>query len=608
MEDKKKKKEEKKKKEIPQKCLNLPRRPVLISHQSRFSVPLPQHCLSFQFQCCQLLCTSCSWCWEQCKAADSVANGQPSSSSSPGSQVIQQQRYMSREVPPRFRCQQDHKVLLKRGQPPLSSMLLGGGGVDEAAAASGPQGEDPNAKQLEPQFYMGGRLWQPVLLSGLREDGWDGCNGLAQTCQRQWPKGRRSKITVVTITTAVPHGARQTPAEGRRRRRRNIDNSSPPSPLSPSTSLNECVQSCGIVASQPGTIASTCDGLPLHSSVISSFSASPTNSSVSQTGAHPQQQQQHMGTTLDARSLEQQQAASLKTELLDGIGPNTENGEAKHGEESTTLSSSIAAAAASSWTAIPATETGTQRKEGHSWGLDGGSNTQVVSQGVEVVCSPGEWGSTVGEGGSGHLAIGTGKGEDGSSSGGSVVTDTASPKLATMSKAWDNQKGAESDNDKVGEWGVGGSKGEGSTAGSSGGGQKTDRSGHRQSHQINADVALQSMLNRSDLDPRVLSNTGWGQTQIRQNVAWNLNTPSRNDKSTSLSSASINTSTSHGANNPGSSLLREGWDAVRASHEVESEQGKAEGAGVHGALKPRAKDGEVKSSGMMAKQGVNGVK
>ncbi|XP_077358244.1 trinucleotide repeat-containing gene 6B protein isoform X2 [Festucalex cinctus] len=78
-----------------------------------------------------------------------VANGQPTSSASSSSATggtsvtgngntsgggaappapQQQARYMPREVPPRFRCQQDHKVLLKRGQPPLSSMLLGGGG------------------------------------------------------------------------------------------------------------------------------------------------------------------------------------------------------------------------------------------------------------------------------------------------------------------------------------------------------------------------------------------------------------------------------------------------------------------------------------------------
>uniref|UniRef100_A0AAV2LUU4 Trinucleotide repeat containing 6B n=1 Tax=Knipowitschia caucasica TaxID=637954 RepID=A0AAV2LUU4_KNICA len=63
------------------------------------------------------------------------ATGNGTSSSGSGAQTPQQQpRYMPREVPPRFRCQQDHKVLLKRGQPPLSSMLLGGGGGDSPIA------------------------------------------------------------------------------------------------------------------------------------------------------------------------------------------------------------------------------------------------------------------------------------------------------------------------------------------------------------------------------------------------------------------------------------------------------------------------------------------
>lgn len=48
-----------------------------------------------------------------------VPNGQPPSAA----------RYMPREVPPRFRCQQDHKVLLKRGQPPPPSCMLLGSGV-----------------------------------------------------------------------------------------------------------------------------------------------------------------------------------------------------------------------------------------------------------------------------------------------------------------------------------------------------------------------------------------------------------------------------------------------------------------------------------------------
>ncbi|XP_055008777.1 trinucleotide repeat-containing gene 6B protein-like isoform X2 [Boleophthalmus pectinirostris] len=671
MEDKKKKKEEKKKRETPQKVpdqkLKVPesaKAPGGPSHTSPGSVsPCPGPAAPSSPSAASASAPVAPGAGNNAKQRTSVANGQPSSSSSSssscGSQALQQQRYMSREVPPRFRCQQDHKVLLKRGQPPLSSMLLGGGGADEAAAASGcsTQGEDnPNAKTAgATDSILGSSSPSPhnsssscvaavssstitttiSTTSTYASSTWgagsgsqpysQGCGKVDGMAVTDWPKA---------CSEAVGEGTQEQDHRGNNNNssaswsetstqqkgvgEENMDNSSPPSPISPSTSLNECAQSGGVVASQvevgqgsaaihnskvshlfqespgansnpssnssarhqqPGTTASACDGLPLHSSVISSFSASSqlitTNSSVSQAGAP---QQQHTGTALGARSGEQQQAANLATESVDGIGPNTENGEAKQGEESTTLSSSTAAAAASSWRAMPPIETGAQGKEGNSWGLDGGSNTQVVSQGAQVVCSPkGDWGSTVGGGSLGHLAIGSGKGEDGSSSGDSVVTDSASPKFATMSKAWDNQKGAESDDGKVGEWGAGGSKGEGSTAGSSGGGQKTDRTGHRQSHQINADVALQSMLSRSDLDPRVLSNTGWGQTQIRQNVAWNLNTPSRNDKSTSLSSANVNTSTSRGANNPGSSSVREGWDGGRTSHDVENEQGKAEG-------------------------------
>ncbi|PNI48783.1 TNRC6B isoform 4 [Pan troglodytes] len=65
-----------------------------------------------------------------------VPNGQPPSAA----------RYMPREVPPRFRCQQDHKVLLKRGQPPPPScMLLGGGAGPPPCTAPG---ANPNNAQV----------------------------------------------------------------------------------------------------------------------------------------------------------------------------------------------------------------------------------------------------------------------------------------------------------------------------------------------------------------------------------------------------------------------------------------------------------------------------
>ncbi|XP_078539490.1 trinucleotide repeat-containing gene 6B protein isoform X5 [Lissotriton helveticus] len=67
------------------------------------------------------------------KRVAAVPNGQASSAA----------RYMPREVPPRFRCQQDHKVLLKRGQPPPASCMLLGGGAGPPPSAPAPGASAP---------------------------------------------------------------------------------------------------------------------------------------------------------------------------------------------------------------------------------------------------------------------------------------------------------------------------------------------------------------------------------------------------------------------------------------------------------------------------------
>ncbi|XP_044036616.1 trinucleotide repeat-containing gene 6B protein-like [Siniperca chuatsi] len=718
------------------------------------------------------------------KQRTAVANGQPSSSPS-GSQTSQQQRYMSREVPPRFRCQQDHKVLLKRGQPPLSSMLLGGGGGEGGAGGVGggsgwlatpplsSQGADnPNANVTggtdsnlgsssasppnsssstlcvaalssssttttttstyanstwgagsgSPSFSQGcGKVivdgtdlgdW-PSILGGakLSSDGAGGgvqeqdCPGNNNNSSASW-----SERNIQQKGGAVGGGAG------------NMDNPSSPrsSPLSSSSSLNECVQSSGGVWGsstssqvdaglgsaafynskvshllpgpqespvggsssvpganfnpnvnpsawpalvQGGTSTSASDSLPLHSSITSasSFPASTTLiathslSSVNQTGLP----QQHTETAVGEQ---QQHLGSLGLELgsgrgTRGAGPNQEGGDdggvaSVEGEGSGNLSgsSSSSSAASSSWRSMPPVSsdlsarasqadgwggggTGAQGQEGNVWGVgsqgdkagwgtgnDGGSNTPVVSQGAwEGSSSEAEWGGTVGGVSSSNLAIGGGRGGDGSSNsssnggsvgiGGSVLQDSASPKFATMTKAWDNQKGMESGDGAVGEWGGGAgqgggtggggpssSSGGGSIAGSGGGGsdsgQKQEQASsvlHCPQQTSNAEVALLSMLNRSDLDPRVLSNTGWGQTQIRQNVAWDLDTTTRvgnrNERSTSsssaFSSATMNTTTTRGPGYPsnassitndlsagshttslnsGPATVRDGWD------------------------------------------------
>ncbi|XP_038136264.1 trinucleotide repeat-containing gene 6A protein-like isoform X1 [Cyprinodon tularosa] len=82
----------------------------------------------------------------------------------------------------------------------------------------------------------------------------------------------------------------------------------------------------------------------------------------------------------------------------------------------------------------------------------------------------------------------------------------------------------------TGGWGrSGGSEG---SCESSGGRSSSDRDlnqpkgGNRRKGNHTASII--SALSRADVDPRVLSNTGWGQTPIRQNTAWDVNSPANN--------------------------------------------------------------------------------
>lgn len=165
-----------------------------------------------------------------------------------------------------------------------------------------------------------------------------------------------------------------------------------------------------------------------------------------------------------------------------------------------------------------------------AWGTGSGSQTSRVSQGAwgGDPTLVGDWGASSGVGGVNNQGRKDGSSSNSSSSGGSVGNPTTSSSTpSTMTRAWDNQKGV----GDVGagdssEWGGQGSRGGGGTSSSSGGGNSRSGNQHQhRSHQPpNPEVALQNLLSRSDLDPRVLCNTGWGQTQIRQNVAWDLET------------------------------------------------------------------------------------
>ncbi|XP_061837613.1 trinucleotide repeat-containing gene 6A protein-like isoform X2 [Nerophis lumbriciformis] len=82
----------------------------------------------------------------------------------------------------------------------------------------------------------------------------------------------------------------------------------------------------------------------------------------------------------------------------------------------------------------------------------------------------------------------------------------------------------------TGGWGrAGGSEGSGE---SSGGQSSSDREGSLSKggnrRKVNNATPFVSVPSKTDVDPRVLSNTGWGQTPIRQNTAWDVNPPTIN--------------------------------------------------------------------------------
>lgn len=136
----------------------------------------------------------------------------------------------------------------------------------------------------------------------------------------------------------------------------------------------------------------------------------------------------------------------------------------------------------------------------------------------------------------------------GSTAGNPLPTSSSSSTVTTTTRAWDNQKGE----GETREWGDG-LEGQGALGGSSSsGGNSTSESGFNNNNNNRlrrqaptAETALQSLLNRSDLDPRVLSNSGWGQTQIRQNTSWDIDDYAGHNKGGHSSAPSKPTS-SHG--------------------------------------------------------------
>uniref|UniRef100_A0A3Q2Z981 Trinucleotide repeat-containing gene 6B protein-like n=1 Tax=Hippocampus comes TaxID=109280 RepID=A0A3Q2Z981_HIPCM len=622
MEDKKRKKEEKRKREASQK--------VYLTKQSSAHPPA-----------------------NQSSSASPSPGPSPSASpspatSGPGSAAAQSQggnnansssqpRYMPREVPPRFRCQQDHKVLLKRGQPPLSSMLLGGGG-----GGGGGGGDPPNANTAA----VSGMIAASTTTSNYANSMWGTSLGSQASSQgrekvivdgndlEEWPSIAGSDGGGASFTVAGGGGGGSSSSNSNGMP---VNSTSASGNQSSSTSLfslpNECMQSSSSVQSSSVSKAAAVPGSHDASGLVDGSSGIPganfnPNANPSAWPALVQQDApgvvgeggpssfHHQGTggTLSANnsasvglkagavalgghqalsvnqsSTHQHQLHQMQSrdrEMAGGKWDSESAGPKIAGEEGVAggMGGGGDHNLSSSWRGQPSypasnSKTGASRTDGWE-GREGGTGSYRAAEGDNGSSGWGylgpssgvkSWGSAgngandsqtgVSQGGWGTSGAGVEKGMSsvdwgGSSSstggahpgevrGGACSSNSSSSGCSTagnppvtstaMNRAWDNQKGE----GETGEWGEGGHGARGGSL-SSGGNSRCERehNGSRPRRQPpDTEAALQNLLSRPDLDPRVLSNTGWGQTQIRQNTAWDLGNQAEHSKS-ALSSTS----------------------------------------------------------------------
>ncbi|XP_051988826.1 trinucleotide repeat-containing gene 6B protein-like [Xyrauchen texanus] len=372
-----------------------------------------------------------------------VANGLPLSTVS--------QHYMPREVPPRFRNQQEPKVLLKRGQPPLSCMLLGGGNGGDAtpspnastADASDPTVESSSTPSRANYTWGLGSGVQPLAqgMDKIKVDSsdmekWPSVNesirpedSAAKSSIASW----NSDLTSEERMSAPMQDGPDEAASIRGPLNQTVFEESPPIPLSPLHQTlgknKECIMGDWMELKVGTNVTVDCK------------EGGVTCADVWETGTA---------------------TVGRKGEIAGGEGSSGD----RSGISQVTWDKETV-----------------------------GSNEQAAT----------EWTS--------DLAVGESRDEVRKSSReGSTMFSTN-----TVASRDHNKKRADS-------WG----ESEEETTDKKSSEEETVAHSPSRGQSLRQDEALQSVINRTNLDPRVLSNTGWGNTQIKQNVAWDLEVKSGN--------------------------------------------------------------------------------
>ncbi|KAM6303442.1 trinucleotide repeat-containing gene 6B protein isoform 14-T15 [Podargus strigoides] len=577
-----------------------------------------------------------------------VPNGQPPSAA----------RYMPREVPPRFRCQQDHKVLLKRGQPPPPScMLLGGGAGPPLPTAPGanPNNAQPVTGALlqsdsgtATDSAIGGaaasnyanstwgpgassnsgtnanptHIWDKVIVDGSDMEEWPCIASKDAESSSENTTDNNSASNPGLEKNALPGSTTSNKGKGNQCQSGNAGNecnlgawksdpkaksvqSSNPAAESNSglgnwrnlSGQDRIGPSSGFSNFNPNSNPSAWPALVQEGNsrkgTLESDSGS-SNAQISTVGQTSREQQSKMENAGVNFVSGREQAQIHNTDGPKNGNTNSLNLSSPNPMENKGTPFEMGLGNPSRSTDTPSQSTG-ERKTGSvgSWGTArGSSGTDTVSgqsnsgnhgnngkdredswKGTSVQkpngsrneswdnnnrsTGGGSWNfgpqhtneSKWGEGKKLTSGVSQGEWKQLSGSDELKIGEWSGPNQPNSSTgAWDNQKGhplpENQGNSQAPCWGR-----SSSSAGSEVGGQSTGsnhKAGSSDSHNSgrrsyrpthpDCQAVLQTLLSRTDLDPRVLSNTGWGQTQIKQDTMWDIEemprTEGKSDKGT----------------------------------------------------------------------------
>ncbi|XP_033827420.1 trinucleotide repeat-containing gene 6C protein-like isoform X1 [Periophthalmus magnuspinnatus] len=148
---------------------------------------------------------------------------------------------------------------------------------------------------------------------------------------------------------------------------------------------------------------------------------------------------------------------------------------------------------------------------------------------------------------SGALSAWGRQGSGTGSNGGSGWGDWGKSSGGDAPKAWDSIDAGSSGSGQeqpLSSWG----QQPGTAPASEGSGDSSEGRSRCRDRSYSMEIA--PVLPRQDLDPRVLSNTGWGQTPIRQHTVWEMEEASSDDSKSCSSSETLGSSGSNHANSP----------------------------------------------------------